>query len=172
MKEIIGDYDTKIAKINDVFTEIGIERSELTQLDHLCYRTETLEEYAKVLEDFKGLGKNLGEVMVQGRPISVISLYEPIESGGWLVDYLEVAAPKPSSPYPSGLEHAEFVTRGLLQDFQQRHEDLPFITDALQRVLNPELKYREKGISVKFHQLSLGSVVTIEGRQAETGLPH
>jgi predicted metalloenzyme YecM len=170
MKEIIGDYDTKIAKINDVFAEIGVERSELTQLDHLCYRTETLEEYVRVLEDFKDLGRNLGEVMVEGRPISVIVLHEPIESEGWLVDYLEVAAPKATSPYPSGLEHAEFVTRGLLTDFQQRHADLPFITNAMSRVLNPELKYREKGISVKFHQLSLGAAITIEARQSETEL--
>jgi predicted metalloenzyme YecM len=170
MKELIGDYDLKIASINDVFETIGIDSDELSQLDHLCYRTETMEEYQKVLIDFKDLGRNLGEVMVEQRPISVIALSVPIVSGGWTVDFLEVAAPKPSSLYPSGLEHAEFVTRGLLSDFEARHRDLPFIKNAMSRVLNPELKYRESGISVKFHQLSIGAVTTIESRQDETGL--
>jgi len=167
MKELIGDYDAKIAKINDVFETIGIESSELSQLDHLCYRTETIEEYRKALKDFESLGRNLGEVWVEKRPITIIALSEPIISGGWTVDFLEVAAPKPTSFYPSGLEHAEFVTRGLLSDFALRHAELPFETNAMDRVLNPELKYRQNDISVKFHQLNIGAVVTIEDRQAE-----
>jgi predicted metalloenzyme YecM len=162
MKELIGDYDPHVAKINDVLEMIGIRRSELSQLDHLCYRTETLEEYHRVLQDFAVLGRNLGEVDVQGRPISIIALNEPIETGGWIIDFLEIAAPKATSPYPSGLEHAEFVTRGLLEDFEQRHPDLPFIRDAMSRDINPELKYREHGISVKFHQLNIGAVIKIE----------
>jgi len=170
MNQIIGDYESRVARMNEVFEEVGIERSELSQLDHLCYRTETLEEYHKILEDFRELGENLGEVIVQGRPISVIALNQPIETGGWAVDFLEVAAPKASSPYPSGLEHAEFVTRGLLSDFEQRHADLPFIRDAMSRVINPELKYRENGISVKFHQLNIGAVIKIEDALAEKGL--
>jgi predicted metalloenzyme YecM len=168
MKELIGDYDPHVAKINDVLETVGIQRSELSQLDHLCYRTETLEEYYQVLQDFAVLGRNLGEVEVQGRPISVIALNEPIETGGWIIDFLEIAAPKPSSPYPSGLEHAEFVTRGLLEDFEQRHHDLPFIRDAMDRDINPELKYRERGISVKFHQLSIGAVIKIEEQLKES----
>lgn len=162
MKELIGDYDPHVAKINDVLEMVGIQRSELSQLDHLCYRTETLEEYYQVLQDFVVLGRNLGEVDVQGRPISVIALHEPIETGGWIIDFLEVAAPKLSSPYPSGLEHAEFVTRGLLEDFEQHHTDLPFIRDAMHRTINPELKYREHDISLKFHQLNIGAVIKIE----------
>jgi predicted metalloenzyme YecM len=161
VKEIIGDYDEKVRKINDVFETIGINRNELTQLDHLCYRTETIEEYEDVMKKFAILGRNLGEEEIQGRPISVILLDEPIESGGWIIDYLEIAAPKPSSFYASGLEHAEFVTRGLLESFEERHKDLPFIKDAMHRVINPELKYREQGISVKFHQLSIGAAMNI-----------
>lgn len=164
MKELIGDYEPHVARMNEVFAEVGIERDELSQLDHLCYRTETLDEYHRVLNDFAVLGRHLGEVMIQGRPISVIALNEPINTGGWIIDFLEVAAPKASSPYPSGLEHAEFVTRGLLEDFERRHSELPFIRDAMHRVVNPELKYRDRGISVKFHQLNVGAVIKIEER--------
>lgn len=172
MSELITQSacDRTTERINNVFNEIGIERAELTQLDHLCYRTETLDEYRAVLTELKPLGRSLGEVMVQGRPIDIIALDEPIQTNGWTVDFLEIAAPKASSPYPSGLEHAEFVTGGLLTDFHARHAELEFITDAMQRVINPELKYRKNGISVKFHQLNVGAVVQIERRAQEQGV--
>jgi predicted metalloenzyme YecM len=168
MNEIIGDYDTMTATINAVFREIGIDRDELSQLDHLCVRTETVDEYRSVVERLGILGLNLGEQIVQKRPITVIELGQPIKSNGWTIDFLEIAAPKPTSFYPSGLEHAEFVVRRTLASFESRHAELAF--NKNDTVLNPELKYRDKGISVKFHQLSLGAVATIEARQNETGL--
>jgi predicted metalloenzyme YecM len=168
LNKLFGDYDSKTATINKVFKEIGIDRDELTQLDHFCYRTETIAEYRKAVDEFSDLGRNLGEQMVQKRPITVIELSEPILSNGWTIDFFEIAAPKPTSFYPSGLEHAEFVVRRTLASFEQQHAALPF--DKNDNVLNPELKYRDKGISVKFHQLSLGAVAMIEARQNETGL--
>jgi predicted metalloenzyme YecM len=162
MHEIIGDYDSVVANINRGLSAAGIALGELALLDHLCYRTESLERYQQVVEQFSTLGKNMGEVEVQGRPISVVALDEPLQTGGWTIPFLEIASPKAGSPYPEGLEHAEFVTVKLLEDFAAQHAELTFITDAMDRVINPELKYREDGISVKFHQLSIGSVVKIE----------
>ena len=156
------ELDEKIDTINRVFAEVGIERSELAQLDHIAIRTETLEEYVRVLENGRELGKDLGETEVEGRPITIIELREPLESGGWIINFLEIVAPKASSPYPSGLEHAEFVTNGQLSSFEAKHTDLNFIRNAMHRKLNPELKFREHGISVKFHQLNIGAVVAIE----------
>jgi len=162
VKELIGDYDAFIAQVNRGLEESGIAREELALLDHLGYRTETIDEYRDALDAFRALGEDMGEIVIQGRPISIIALQNPIESGGWTIPFLEVIAPKAGSPYPSGLEHAEFVTVKLLKDFEKEHAELPFIRDAMNRRINPELKYREKGISVKFHRLSIGSVVQIE----------
>ena len=167
MKELIGDYEAKVVAINKGLEAAGIKKDELALLDHLGYRTETLDEYYGVLQDFSGLGENMGEVEIEGRPISVIALDEPLVADGWTIPFLEVVAPKASSPYPSGLEHAEFVTVRRLSDFEKAHEDLPFIRDAMMRRINPELKYRENGISVKFHRLSIGSVVEIEEELAK-----
>ena len=162
MKELIGDYDAFVANVNRGLDEAHIASSELALLDHLGYRTETMDEYSSVLDEFRSLGEDMGEIIIQGRPISIIALQDPIETGGWRIPFLEVIAPKPESPYPSGLEHAEFVTVRLLKDFEKQHSDLLFIRDAMTRRINPELKYRENGISVKFHRLSIGSVVEIE----------
>lgn len=168
MNNSIGDYDTLTATINEVFKEIGIGRAELSQLDHSCYRTEIIAEYRSAVDEFSSLGRNLGEQMVQDRPITVIELSEPIMSNGWTIVFLEIAAPKPTSFYQSGLEHAEFVVRRTLASFEYHHAELLF--DKNDNILNPELKYRDKGISVKFHQLSLGAIAMIEARQNETGL--
>ena len=163
MKDLLGDYDAFVANINRGLKEAGIDaESELSMLDHIGYRTETLEEYHQKLEAFRVLGEDMGEIMIQGRPISIIALSQPIQTGGWVIPFLEVIAPKASSPYPSGLEHAEFVTIKLLRDFEAQHANLNFIRDAMSRRINPELKYRENGISVKFHRLSIGTVVQLE----------
>lgn len=167
MKELIGDYDATVENVNRGLAESGIKPEELALLDHLCYRTESLERYHEAIKEFSSLGRNIGEIEVQGRPIAVIAFDDPIETGGWRIPFLEIAAPKESSPYPEGLEHAEFVTVKLLEDFEREHQDLNFIRDAMSRVVNPELKFRENGISVKFHQLSIGSTVKIEEKLSD-----
>lgn len=50
MHEIIGNYDQVVADINDGLTTAGIARDELALLDHICYRTETLERYYEIVE--------------------------------------------------------------------------------------------------------------------------
>jgi predicted metalloenzyme YecM len=162
-RDLLGDYETFVARINDGLDDAGIDRfHELSLLDHFGYRTETMEEYESTIERFRALGDDLGAIVVEGRPISVIALSEPIQTGGWTVPFIEILAPKASSPYPSGLEHAEFVTVQRLSEFERRHQNLPFIRDAMSRRINPELKYRDKGISVKFHRLSIGTVVELD----------
>lgn len=160
--EILGDYDAVVANINRGLSEAGIGRHELTLLDHLCYRTESLDVYHQKVKEFSALGRNLGEMVVERRPIATIALKNIIETGGWVIPFLEIAAPKEGSPYPEGLEHAEFVTVKLVEDFAKDHEDLEFKTDAMDRPINPELKLRSHGISVKFHQLSLGASIEAE----------
>lgn len=167
---MIGDYEAFVANINRGLEEVGIGREELALLDHLGYRTETLEEYHRVVQEFEQIGRNMGESEVQGRSITIIELDEPIETGGWIIPFLEVPAPKATSEYASGLEHAEFVTVRLLDTFRSQHTDLNFIDNAMTGI-NPELKYRENGISVKFHRMSIGTVVELEqeGYQSSEG---
>lgn len=166
MGELLGDVDGFVENIDQTFKMIGIERWELSALDHLGYRTETLKEYEQALEEFRKLGGDMGAIEIEGRPINIINLDEPIRTGDdWVIPFVEVIAPKAGSPKPSGLEHAEFVTTQLLGDFERRHADLTFIRDAMHRRPNPELKYRENGISVKFHRMNIGTVVELEAEE-------
>jgi len=167
MSELLHGYEERVELFNEELAAIGIEREELGSLDHLAYRTNSLEEYYEVVAAAEALGRNLGEMEIVGRPISAIALDAPLKAGGWVIPFLEIAAPKEGSPYPSGLEHAEFVTVKLLTDFEKDHPDISFGHEAMDRPINPELKYKNKtsGLSMKFHRLSLGVALELENEE-------
>lgn len=165
MKKLIGDYDGFVDNINKNLAEIGIDtRSEFTICDHLCYRVGTDERYEEMKTLLGSGATNIGEVPVSGRLISTFELQEPLETGGWVIPWIELPAPKEGSGYEEGLEHAEFVVVKSLDDFRARHSDLPFNDKGMSKVINPELGLKLPGLSVKFHEIALGAVVRLEGR--------
>lgn len=169
MKELIGDYEPFVASINWGIDEIGIDRTDLAMMDHICYRVETNRRYCELRRQIGRTAKLLGESMVSGRMIAVFDFFEPLEVSGWKIPTLELPAPKQGSPYPEGLEHAEFVPVGSLDWFQDKYEYLPFTHNGMNKDINPELGLKHAGISVKFHEQQLGAVVRIENRLKEKG---
>lgn len=162
MKDIIGDYETFIKDIDASLTQLGIARDELSMMDHVCYRVETLDRYHEMREQCAEIGVLLGESEINGRPIATFELNDYINVTGWTVPYLELPAPKEKSPYKEGLEHAELVVVGSLERFLERHKDLPFSYGGIGKSINPEAGLKTEGISVKFHEQQLGAVVRIE----------
>ena len=43
MKDILGDYETFVRSLSRGLSEHGIQRDELSMMDHICYRVETEE---------------------------------------------------------------------------------------------------------------------------------
>lgn len=168
MKQVIGDYETFVQKTNESLVEAGIKRSELAMLDHICYRVETLARYKELLKLLGGKALLLGEAKISGRMIATFEFAEPLGADGWRIPYLELPQPKDGSPYPEGLEHAEFVVVGSLERFLERHHALPFVTTGLGKTLNPEIGLKQEGLSVKFHEAQLGAVIGIEDRLEKT----
>ena len=93
------------------------------QADHVCYRTETVYEYNRLVKALKADTNNihlLVESEIGGRSIATFKLTVPIEiinpcitagdiGSTRLIDVIEIPSPKVGSPYISGLEHVEFV---------------------------------------------------------------
>jgi predicted metalloenzyme YecM len=89
--------------------------------DHVCWRTETLEEYSALVEGLKRNADSitlLVESEIGGRPIATFWLKQGIQvfattNGGTdhhrVIHILEIPAPKFGSVYKRGLEHVEFV---------------------------------------------------------------
>jgi predicted metalloenzyme YecM len=93
------------------------------QADHVCYRTETVYEYNRLVKALIADTNNiqlLVESEIGGRSIATFKLTIPIEiihpcitagdiGSTRLIDVIEIPSPKDGSPYTSGLEHVEFV---------------------------------------------------------------
>lgn len=168
MIELLGDYKRFVNNINLELANIGVDRSEIAMVDHICYRVESLERYKELLAVFAGLAVMIGETEVSGRPIATFEFDEPLEAAGWKIPYLELPAPKSGSQYIEGLEHAELVVIGDIEKFAARHHDLTFDRKGMSKTINPELGLKSGAMSVKFHEQPLGAVVRIEQRLAAT----
>lgn len=162
MKELIGEYEPFVDKINDGLKRVGVVREELSMMDHLCYRVETKGRYFEMMGEVARRAILLGESEINGRMIATFELHEPLETGGWRIPYLELPQPKVGAPYPEGLEHGEFVVVGGLEAFRARHDDIDFDDKGMNKTINPELGLKAAGMSVKFHEQQLGAVVRIE----------
>ena len=162
MRDILGDYESFIRTISEGLTVRGIARDELSMMDHVCYRVETLERYNELLRTLQTDAELLGESKVGGRMIATFEFNQYLHVDGWTVPFLELPAPKEESPYKEGLEHVELVVVGSLERFLLQHDDLSFSRKGMSKAINPEAGLKDGDISVKFHEQQLGAVVRIE----------
>ena len=88
------------------------------QADHVCWRTETIEEYTALVSKLNESSSPLElliESVIGGRPIATFELQADArihwEETGHEISVIEIPSPKSgnSSSYKSGLEHVEFV---------------------------------------------------------------
>lgn len=162
MNNILGDYESFIRTLSQGLKERGITRDELSMMDHICYRVETLERYSELLRLFQPEAVLLGEQEVGGRMIATLEFKKYLRVDDWTIPYLELPAPKEGSPYSEGLEHVELVVIGSLDHFIDRHSDLSFSLKGMSKKINPEAGLKDGAFSVKFHEQQLGAVVRIE----------
>ena len=80
------------------------------EIDHVCYRVETIEAYLKIVSRMKDrYGKVIADSMISGRPITTILLLEPIYYKEFEISCIELPCPKQGSHYEQGWEHIEVV---------------------------------------------------------------
>lgn len=162
LQDVIGDYSAFLDDILGRVVEQGFDLSDFSQIDHMCYRTVSLENYAQKKAELETVGRVLGETMVNGRPISTIRLTKPVLHAPWRIDAIELPAPKESASHREGLEHIEFVLYDDLADFLAKYKGQPFDLRAADRGINPEIGLQLGDVSVKFHLLNLPTVVYLE----------
>jgi predicted metalloenzyme YecM len=123
----------------------------------------------------KALAPKYGVILVEGmignRPISIIKLNEPIECRGFSIACVEIPSPKEGSPYPEGLEHAEFVIgeanddpsdNRLLKQMIETYSSIKFDTRAINKDINADISLQVDDTSIKFHVRPIYEIVEIE----------
>jgi predicted metalloenzyme YecM len=126
-QQFFSDLRTQVPLfVSSIITNLGNQYGmDVTnyQADHVCYRTETVYEYNRLVKALKADTNNihlLVESEIGGRSIATFKLTMPIEiinpcitagdiGSTRLIDVIEIPSPKVGSPYISGLEHVEFV---------------------------------------------------------------
>lgn len=131
-------------------------------IDHLCYRTATQDDYLNIKRQFESFSKLLIESEVNGRFISTFKLPYPIIFNEWEIDLIEIPAPKYGKQEINGFEHIEIVCDLTFAEIKNRYSQCHFKESGLEKSINAELEISFADLTVKFHHLSLESVINIE----------
>jgi predicted metalloenzyme YecM len=132
------------------------------ELDHICYRVDSIERYDSLAQKLKRKHTLLAESNVNGRPISNFLLNRPIIYKSREISVLEVPSPKKGTNYQEGYEHVEFVIDGDLEDFIKNNPDVDFDLKGFYKPINRDARVSFGPISVKFHEQTLREIITIE----------
>ena len=94
-----------------IFTNLEKDHLDVSnfELDHICYRVETLPIYLSLKKMLSQQGPILSEEEVGGRLISTFKLNKPIIYQRRQINCIELPSPKQGSFYEQGYEHVEFV---------------------------------------------------------------
>ena len=170
MSQLHTPLEVFLGRLLSTLAARGVDVS-IYEMDHVCYRVETLERYQALAHAWRLYFPDVHESLVNGRPISVFTLEQPLIRAGRPIKMIELPAPKEGSAFAEGWEHAEFVIDEPLEAFRARHPQLDFDTKSMGKELNPELGLKlGPGLQAKFHNQSLAEVIRLE-RELGLALP-
>lgn len=134
-------------------------------MDHLCFRVQSLEAYEQYKINFLSFGQMLIESEVNGRMIATYKLAEPVVFQNYRIDLVELPAPKPGKKTIEGFEHVEVVSDEPFEKLVAQYSGLRLDVGGLRKSFNQELEIEMEGCALKFHPLSLESVIRLEKNQ-------
>ncbi len=135
--------------------------------DHICYRVETPAQYGNTQTVLQTIGALLAESQVNGRLISTFKLNKPLTYDSTRrIDLIELPMPKiTGKSHQEGFEHLEIVCDESFTDLKKRLSHLTFSDSGLKKNFNQELEFQLSDFNIKFHHLSLESVIRLENNQ-------
>ena len=96
IRSVIGDYNTFLSNSLEILNlKYGIniiEDTNFEEIDHICYRCSTTEQYEKLKTQLLSFGNQLIESLIGNRPISIFKLNEPIFYNRFRIDLIELPA--------------------------------------------------------------------------------
>ncbi|GLT17404.1 VOC family protein [Vibrio zhanjiangensis] len=184
-EQMKGKFEAFMQNIQHLGELIKVDLQSL-QADHIAMRINDMELAKLAHDEWLKEGRELSTATINGRPIIVIELAQPLKALGWSMTCLELPYPALGKLYPTqGWEHVEFVVPSLaktakeyLVDIKRRYPSLALQWDKLdmhgikvklsspkgegERISNPTIAFKHQGICVKFHPHSLKKIVESE----------
>lgn len=164
LTELKNSADDFLKVIFQKMDQAGISLENHWSVDHLCYRTSSLEMYQSLKRDFLGFSELLIESEVNGRQIATFKLPAPLRYEGHQISVVELPAPKTGKTFIDGFEHLEIVCDVDFAEIKSRYPDCHFDESGLKKNFNAELEIKLGQHAIKFHHMSLEAVIEVEKR--------
>ncbi|HFI5308301.1 VOC family protein [Serratia liquefaciens] len=156
--------------------KLHLDLSQFTA-DHVslrCHQNTTAERWRLGLEQ---CGSLLSEAMINGRPICLFDLQQPLKVGPWQIDCVELPYPGDKRYPHEGWEHVELVLSGEPATLYARAlahlPDEALLAPGIklkqsspkgegERLPNPTLAITDGTVTIKFHPYSIRDIVASE----------
>ncbi|WP_313110317.1 VOC family protein [Atlantibacter sp.] len=176
LQDIAADLPRFTDALTGLATRLGLDITPLTA-DHIslrCHQNATAERWRKGLLQS---GTLLSENIINGRPICLFKLVEPIHVAHWQFSVVELPWPGEKRYPHEGWEHIEIVLPGdpatlnaravaLLSDEGLCQKGIAVKTSSpkgeRERLPNPTLAVTDGTVTIKFHPWSIEDIVASE----------
>ena len=179
----LHDISADLPRFTQAFTELatrlGLDIAPL-EADHIslrCHQNATAERWRR---GFEQCGELLSENIINGRPICLFRLREPVSVAHWQFTVVELPWPGEKRYPHEGWEHIEIVLPGepetlnaralaLLADEGLSQPGIFVKTSSpkgeRERLPNPTLAVTDGQVTVKFHPWTIDQIVASEAQE-------
>lgn len=176
LHDISADLSRFTEALTELSTRLGLDIAPL-DADHIslrCHQNATAERWR---EGFAQCGTLLSENIINGRPICLFKLHEPVCVAHWRFTVVELPWPGEKRYPHEGWEHIEIVLPGepetlnaralaLLADVGLSQPGIVVKTSSpkgeRERLPNPTLAVTDGKVTIKFHPWSIEQIVASE----------
>ncbi len=168
-------------QIQAFITHLGLNK---LACDHVALRVNSSVTADKLRHYFEQQGQLISNKMINGRPILIFELNSPLQLGELSIECVELPYPGEKAYPVEGWEHIELVLPGNAQTSEQLQQQLlklaPNLSSVLagqtdikvklsapkgegERLTNPTIAFKHKGICIKVHAHGIKAIIASEG---------
>ncbi|WP_144208984.1 VOC family protein [Shewanella donghaensis] len=169
-------------RIQTFINRLGLDKLALT-CDHCALRVNDKTSAEKLAEQFSQHGEIISNNMINGRPILIIKLRQPLRLNNQDIYCVELPFPSEKQYPVEGWEHIELVFPSTAQTCEQLVSELieqvPSLAAIIagstdiktkqsspkgdnERLANPTIAFKTNGICVKVHPLGIETIIASE----------
>ncbi|TBL85842.1 VOC family protein [Hafnia alvei] len=176
LRDLDADLDRFTTLLQGFADKLELDLSAFSA-DHIslrCHQNATADRWRA---GFEICGSLLSENIINGRPICLFDLNQPLRVGPWLIDCVELPYPGEKRYPHEGWEHVELVIGGDPATLHPRALELLSDSALLapgiklkfsspkgeqERLPNPTLAVTDGEVTIKFHPYSIREIVASE----------
>ncbi len=180
-EQLARDVITFDERLRNALTQLKIQTATKSlAIDHACVRLNSVAVVEQLLTEVTKVGQIISSEHINGRPIHIIELHQPLQLLGRPVSGLEIPHPKPTQTYAEGWEHIEFVLPAGTTNTRQGIEEaffnvFPTFSDRTvkeryqyklnepeaecDQLPNPTISLKIDDVGLKFHAYPIQKVV-------------